>query len=88
MPNQSTVTAATQLEVNFGTLSGLKSGQSLNGFTVVDVGKFDGKPKAITVKDSNGNIYVHFNGTGDGNWKYNAAAYGAKPQPSDIQMFE
>lgn len=41
--------------------------------------------KAITVKDSDGNIYVHFYGTGDGNWQYNAVAYSDNPQPSKMQ---
>ncbi len=41
--------------------------------------------KAITVKDPDGNIYVHFYGTGDGNWRYNAVAYSDNPQPSRMQ---
>ncbi|MDR2670382.1 MAG: DUF2974 domain-containing protein [Oscillospiraceae bacterium] len=59
----------------------------LPGYTVVSTGTFPGEPytKAITVKDANGNMFVHFYGTGDGNWEYNAAAYGAQPQPSDMQ---
>lgn len=54
----------------------------LENYTVLDVGSYDrGQdlggycPKAITVMDPDGNIYVHFNGTGDGNWELNAAAY-------------
>ena len=39
----------------------------LKGYTVVSTGTFSGEPytKAITVKDSNGNVYVHYYGTGD-----------------------
>lgn len=40
--------------------------------------------KAVAVK-SGDVVYVHFNGTGDGNWHFNAAAYGAEPQPSEMQ---
>lgn len=70
------------------------SNLGLKGFTLVDVGKFPreeykGKypedwvsKKAIVVKDAQGNLYVHFNGTGDGNWSYNAVAYG--PQNGNI----
>lgn len=52
----------------------------LNGemYTVLDVRTFPetGSCKAMTVKDSNGNIYVHFRGTGPKNWIYNSVAYG------------
>lgn len=42
--------------------------------------------KAVALKNEiSGEIYFHFNGTGDGNWGYNAAAYGAEPQPSVMQ---
>ncbi len=42
--------------------------------------------KAVVIRDKETNeIYFHFNGTGDGNWVYNAAAYGAEPQPSEMQ---
>lgn len=42
--------------------------------------------KAVVLQNKEtGEIYFHFNGTGDGNWVYNAAAYGTKPQPSDMQ---
>lgn len=54
----------------------------LEGYEVLEVGTFDRGSdlggdcfKAITVRDPDGNIYVHFNGTGDGNWVLNAAAY-------------
>lgn len=40
--------------------------------------------KAVVVK-SGDEVYFHFNGTGDGNWHFNAAAYGAEPQPSEMQ---
>ena len=39
--------------------------------------------KAIAFRDQDGNIYVHYNGTGDGNWGYNAVAY--EGGPSDVQ---
>ncbi len=42
--------------------------------------------KAVVLQNKEtGEIYFHFNGTGDGNWVYNAAVYGAKPQPSVLQ---
>lgn len=72
-----------------GTIDGVPG---LEGFEVLNVGTFDRSEypspypmenisdpnafKAITVRDSQGNIYVHFNGTGDGFWGYNSAAYG------------
>ena len=72
-----------------GTIDGVPG---LEGFEVLNVGTFDRNEypspypmenisdpnafKAITVRDSQGNIYVHFNGTGDGFWGYNSAAYG------------
>ena len=73
-----------ELEANFTNYS--KVGDTYNGFEILDIfmykrgedEKYPGVeyPKAITVKDGDGNIYVHFKGTGDGNWGYNAAAYG------------
>lgn len=39
--------------------------------------------KAVALCDESGNIYVHYNGTGDGNWGYNDVAYGGGP--SDVQ---
>lgn len=35
--------------------------------------------KCIALEDSEGNIIVHFRGTGDGNWDYNKAAYDKYP---------
>lgn len=32
--------------------------------------------KAVVLQDQYGNIYIHYNGTGKGNWEYNAVAYG------------
>ncbi len=49
-----------------------------NGQTVNVTG-----PKAIAFKDEAGNLYVHFNGTGDGKWGYNTQAYDG--QPSVVQ---
>ena len=37
--------------------------------------------KAMVVKSPNGSIFVHFRGTGDGNWIHNAAAYGGPDSP-------
>jgi len=47
-------------------------------YQIVDIGSYsDGNVKAITVKDEYGNIFVHFNGTGEDNWAHNAdSAYG------------
>ena len=68
----------------------------LEGFTLVDIGEFDRDiyqdtypndtvcVKAITVRGPDGELYVHFNGTGDGNWEYNSVAYQDGP-PSDVQ---
>lgn len=39
--------------------------------------------KAVALRDEAGNLYFHYNGTGNGNWGYNAAAYGGGP--SDVQ---
>ena len=56
------------------------------GYEILDIGEFSGDngncAKAIVVRDPQGNIYVHFNGTGDGNWGYNAVAYG--PQDGKV----
>jgi len=74
------------LEMNFNTLSKYKD-LEVNGekFTVLDVGECPvpnetgAKYKAITVKDENNNIFVHFNGTDDGFWKENDVAAGGGP---------
>lgn len=55
--------------------------------TILDTMEFtNGKGetvKAIAFQDAEGNIYVHYNGTGDANWGYNSVAYGGGP--SDVQ---
>lgn len=68
----------------------------LKGFTFVDMGEFDrdiyrdtypdniGFMKAVTLRGPDGQLYVHYNGTGDGNWGYNSAAYQDGP-PSAVQ---
>ncbi|MBQ7016709.1 MAG: DUF2974 domain-containing protein [Firmicutes bacterium] len=45
-------------------------------------------PKAIALTDEAGNIYVHFNGTGDGKWGYNSQAYDGKPSVVQEQALE
>ncbi len=64
----------------------------LDGYTVLEVGSFDRGSdyggdcyKAITVMDKEGNIYVHFRGTGDGNWPQNSAAY--QSEASKVQQW-
>jgi hypothetical protein len=62
---------------------------SHNGFEILDIFEYKRGanetypdieyPKAIAVRDKDGNVFVHFNGTGDGNWNYNSAAYGGSP---------
>lgn len=68
----------------------------LEGFTFVNMGEFDRDiyqdtypndticTKAVTVRGPDGALYVHFNGTGDGNWGYNSAAY-QDGSPSAVQ---
>lgn len=68
----------------------------LEGFTFVDMGEFDREiyqdtypnnttcSKAVTIRGPDGSLYVHFNGTGDGNWGYNSAAY-QDGSPSAVQ---
>jgi hypothetical protein len=64
----------------------IKKPPELKGYEILDVGQYSqGNFKAVTLRAPDGSIFVHFNGTGNGNWKYNAAAYGAKPQPSEMQ---
>lgn len=76
---------AANFEKNFNIYKTKPKGGKLNGFEIIDVFQYDGSSsqKGIALKDEAGNIYVHFNGTGDGNWKYNAVAYGGSP--SDLQ---
>jgi hypothetical protein len=96
MDNSNTANIGAKLEVHFGDIAELNAktpldGYGLEGFTLVSVGQYKrGEnetypgteyPKAITVRDKYGNIYVHFNGTGDGNWGYNSVAYGGPPSP-------
>lgn len=64
----------------------------LDDYTVLEVGSFDRGSdyggdcyKAITVMDKEGNIYVHFRGTGDGNWPQNSAAY--QSEASKVQQW-
>jgi len=85
------------LEMNFDDLAkGGKATTEVSGhtFTIIDdvgycpIPLYNEKgvkfyPKAITVMDSYGNIFVHFNGTGDGFWKENCAAAGG--EASDVQ---
>ena len=94
MDNDDVANLAAILEDNHDALNGLRYGDpldsfGLDGYTVVSTGTFPGEPytKAITVEDPNGNIIIHFYGTGDGNWGFNAAAYGAQPQPSEMQIW-
>lgn len=47
--------------------------------------------KAVAFEDQYGNIYVHYNGTGDGNWGYNSVAYGGGPskvQSESLEFFD
>lgn len=41
--------------------------------------------KSIAYMDKGGNVYVHFTGTGDGNWDYNKAAYDSEASPIQIK---
>ena len=42
--------------------------------------------KGVILRSETGEVFFHFRGTGDGNWGYNAAAYGAEPNPSQMQV--
>ena len=87
MHNEANIAA--RLERDFNLLSQLNQGPldritGLEGFELIDVGKCDisrrSDAKAITVRNVHtGDIFVHFNGTGDGNWAYNSVAYGGPP---------
>ena len=80
-----------KLEVGFDRIADLNGRFSLGDFglgeyELLDVGYFTREtgekyPKAITVKAPDGSIFVHYRGTGDGNWGYNAPAYGGPPSP-------
>jgi hypothetical protein len=51
---------------------------NLEGYTILDRRKLGGPNiKAITLQDTEGNILVHFFGTGAYNWSYNGSAVGA-----------
>lgn len=86
------------LEVNFSDFSQARPGSIVHGYEVLDVFTFkriEGEtypgreyPKAIAVRDKEGNVYVHFNGTGDGNWGYNAAAYGGAPSRMQTEVLK
>ena len=86
------------LEVCFSDFSGAAAGSKVHGYEVLDVFTFTRSesetypgqkyPKAIAVKDAAGNIYVHFNGTGDGNWNYNSVAYGGAPSRMQVEALE
>lgn len=94
--------AGANLEVRFSDFSEAKSGSSVHGYEVLDVftykrgenESYPGReyPKAIAVRDpATGDVYVHFNGTGDGNWIYNSAAYGGPPsrmQTESLKWFD
>lgn len=86
------------LEVYFANFANKKSQSIVDGFEVLDVFTYtrdenetypdEYYPKAIAVKDEAGNIYVHFNGTGDGNWNYNSVAYGGSPSRMQDEALE
>jgi len=91
--NESSLSVASVLEYFFDDLtsiSGVISGKDypgLDGFrimpppgvyTCAETGRTS--TKAITVVAPDGRVFVHFNGTGAGNWKYNAdSAFGTEP---------
>ena len=90
MGNDDIARVAAILEKNHDDLNKVKRGYFLDsfdlpGYTVVDKKPFPGEDydKVITVEDVNGNVFIHYYGTGNGNWGYNAAAYGGPP--SDMQ---
>ncbi|MDR1210345.1 MAG: DUF2974 domain-containing protein [Clostridiales bacterium] len=93
MENRGTANVGAILEASFSRLTDknrsygpIKDINGLEGYELVSVGMYTRETgetyaKAITVKDAGGNVYVHFNGTGDGNWGYNSVAYGGPPSP-------
>lgn len=60
--------------------------------TVLDTMEFENEygetVKAVALQDQYGNIYVHYNGTGDGNWGYNSVAYGGGPSKVQTESLE
>lgn len=89
--SNSSVEIGARLELNFYDIHRLGGGTigeeipGLEGFEILDAGNYI-RPngslsrKAIIVRAPDGNIFVHFNGTGDGNWRYNAdSAFGTAP---------
>ena len=79
---------AAVLEKNMGVLEtnavreGTLNLKGLEGYTLLKKGYMTGENadvstlKAVVVQDPEGNIYVHYRGTGDGFWPYNSVAYG------------
>lgn len=90
------------LEVCFSDFSKAEAGKQVDGYVVLDVFTYkrgadetypgEEYPKAIAVMNkATGDIYVHFKGTGDGNWNYNSAAYGGPPsrmQEAALKWFD
>ena len=80
-----------KLEVGFDRIAELTERSTLAdfglpGYELLNPRKFTREtgevyPKAITIKAPDGSIFIHYRGTGDGNWGYNAAAYGGPPSP-------
>ena len=67
----------------------------LEGYSLLEVVEFDRREagsqgddrKALIILGPEGELYVHYRGTGDGNWEYNEAAYGKPPLPSPMQAW-
>ena len=54
-------------------------------------GDFGTATKCLAFRDQNGNLYVHFRGTGDGFWMYNTQAYDgeiSKVQEECLEFFD
>lgn len=77
---------AALIEADFDAIA--RGEKTVPGLTVVDDGEFyrgeggegGNHCKALTLRDSEGNYYVHFKGTGDGFWPENAVAYGPQDE--------